>query len=276
MNPRFTKIAEGLAGAEGPVFNTQGSFFMVVPYEGLIVQVTEDGQVHEFANTGGIPAGLQCDKEDNLWVADMALGILRVSPEGEVEHVVSTYEGTPMRGCNDCYFDSKGNLYVTAPAGSDAETPVGELYCLTASREVFRLDGGFRFCNGVVVSADDRQLIVAETRTKSLWIYDIEAPGVATHKRLWAKVPGEHVGGPDGMDFDEVGNLLVTNHGGGAIEVFGPDGRWLESIETPFDKPSNVHFGGDDDRWVYVTEHTNDALWKFHWRHKGQAQYCVR
>lgn len=276
MKPEFTMIAKDLSGAEGPVFDLHGNFYMVVPWEGLIVRVTDDGAVSQFANTGGIPAGLQCDRRNNLWVADMKLGILKVSPAGEIEPVVSTYEGAPIRGCNDCYFDSRGNLYFTAPAGSDAETPVGELFCRTAAGEVQRLDGGFRFCNGIAVTADDRRLIVAETRTKALWAYDIEAPGVVTSKRLWATLPGDHAGGPDGIEFDEAGHLLATNHGGSAIEVYAPDGRWLESIETPFAKPSNLHFGGEDGRWCYVTEHTNDGLWKFRWRHAGQPQYCAR
>ena len=83
-------------------------------------------------------------------------------------------------------------------------------------------------------------------------------------------------GGPDGIDFDEAGNLLATNIGASAIEVYAPDGSWLQSIETPFARPSNVHFGGPDGRWVYVTEHTNNALWKFHWIRRGQPQYCQR
>jgi gluconolactonase len=276
MKPEFTFIAKGLDGAEGPVFDTQGRFYMVVPWEGRVVRVTDDGTITDFANTGGIPAGLQCDKDDNLWLADMKLGILRISPAGAIEPVVSTFDGRPIRGCNDCSFDSQGNLYFTAPAGSDAQTPVGEVFCRKADGEVVRLDSGYRFCNGIAVTADDRGLIVAETRVQALWWFDVLAPGVVANRRLWAKLPGGPEGGPDGIDFDEAGNLLSTNIRNGALEVYAPDGTWLESIETPFASPSNLHFGGDDGRWVYVTEHTNNALWKFHWVRRGQAQYCCR
>src|SRR4030042_6297813 len=129
MKTEFTLIVKGLPGAEGPVFDTKGNVFMVVPWEGRIVKVAEDGKVSDLANTGGVPAGLQCDKEDNLWVADMKLGIFKVTPAGKLEHVVATYQGAPIRGCNDCAFDSQGNLYVTAPAGSGPDQPVGELFC---------------------------------------------------------------------------------------------------------------------------------------------------
>jgi gluconolactonase len=276
MQTEFVKIAQDLPGAEGPCFDTQCRFYMVVPDRGQLVRVAQDGQVSEFANTGGIPAGLQCDPDDNLWVADMKLGILKVTAQGQIEHVVAEYGGGPMRGCNDCAFDSQGNLYFTAPAGSNAQTPEGEIYCLARDGRVTRLDGGFQFCNGIAVTADDRTLIVAETMTRSLWAYDIVEPGVVAHKRLWSRMPNEQGLGPDGMDFDEAGYLLVAYWGGSAIEVYDPQGHWVDGVVTPFAAPSNVHFGGPDGRWVYVTEHTNNALWKFHWVRQGQPQYCAR
>ncbi len=276
MKTEFFKIADDLPGAEGPVFDSEGNFFMVIPDRGQVVRVTEDGRVAELANTGGIPAGLQCDSAGNLWLADMKLGILKVSPSGQVEHIVAEYGGQPMRGCNDCAFDTQGNLYCTAPAGSGAQAPVGEIYCLLHDGSMTRLDGGFQFCNGIAVTADDRTLIVAETMTRSLWAYDITTPGVVHNKRLWAKMPNDLGLGPDGMDFDEEGYLLVAHWGGAAIEVYDPQGHWVDGVITPFAAPSNVHFGGLDGQWVYVTEHTNNALWKFHWVRRGQPQYCER
>jgi len=274
MKRDFTLIARDIPGAEGPVFDRQGRFFMVAPDRGQLVQVTELGEVSEFANTGGIPAGCQCDRENFLWIADMKWGILKVSPQGQVLPVVTEFEGRPMRGCNDCAFDSQGHLYVTAPAGSSDQEPVGEIYCRTADGQVRRLDGGYRFCNGIAVTADDATLMVAETFTKCLWAFDIVAPGQVAHKRLWATLPGDHFGGPDGMDFDSEGNLLVANWGGSSIDVFSPHGRLIERVMAPFTKPSNVHFGGPDGQWVYVTEHDHNGLWKFHWDRPGQPQYC--
>lgn len=276
MTREFIPIAKDLPGAEGPVFDRNGRFFMVAPYQGRVVRVTEAGEVIDLANTGGIPAGLQCDRDNYLWLADMKLGILRISPQGEIEHVVREFAGAPIRGCNDCAFDSQGNLYFSAPAGSGPDKPEGEAFCRLADGTVIRLDGGFQFSNGVAVTYDDRTLIVAETFTKLLWRYDIIAPGQVTNKRVWGKLPGDKPGGPDGMDFDEAGYLLVTHWKGGKIDVFAPSGEWVESIETPFDKPANVHFGGEDGQWVYVTEHDTNGLWKFHWDRKGQPQYCIR
>jgi gluconolactonase len=269
MERDFTLIAEGIAGAEGPVFDRAGRLFVVEPNRGSVLQILDDGKTREHANTGGIPAGLAVDAQDHLWVADMRLGLLRISPDGDVEHVLREFEGKPMRGCNDLTLDAEGNIYCTAPAGSNAQNAVGEVYCRLASAEVIRLDQGFAFCNGIALSADGKVLIVAETFTKTLWAYDLAAPGHIASRRRWATLRGDHAGGPDGIDFDVEGSLLATNWGGGTIEVFDRAGERTDVIPLPFAQPSNLHFGGADGRDLYVTEHTNNAVWKTRWRHAG-------
>jgi sugar lactone lactonase YvrE len=49
----------------------------------------------------------------------MERGILRVCGHGSVVAEVAEFEGKPIRGCNDLAFDSEGDLYFTAPAGSN-------------------------------------------------------------------------------------------------------------------------------------------------------------
>jgi len=271
MKPPFVQIARDIPGAEGPCFDLEGRFFMVCPGRGQILQVDLDsGSAREHANTGGVPAGLACDRENRLWVADMKLGILRVSPEGRIEDVVRTFEGQPIRGCNDLAFDGRGTVYFSAPAGSSAEKPVGEAYCRRADGTVLRIDAGYAFSNGVAVRADDSELIVAETRPKALWAFGLAPDGSIGPKHRFATLPGKHRGGPDGMDFDVEGNLLAANWGGGTIDIFAPNGVLIERLEAPFDKPSNVHFGGADRCDLYVTEHTTNGLWRTRWRYPGQ------
>ena len=80
--------------------------------------------------------------------------------------------------------------------------------------------------------------------------------------------------GPDGMDFDEHNNLIVAHHNFEHLEVFRPKGGSpFLRVKCPFIKPSNVHFKPGANT-VYITEHTNNALWMFEWRHKGKKQYC--
>ncbi|XP_041358416.1 diisopropyl-fluorophosphatase-like isoform X2 [Gigantopelta aegis] len=299
VEPQFSKIVEGLRGAEGPVFDNHGQFFMVAPevekdgkYAGQILKVDlETGKTTILCEPsvdgfGGIPAGCQCDHEGNLWVADMRLGIIKVTQKGEMTQICTKdSEGRTMQGCNDCAFDYHGNLWVTAPAGEIAphpyrrsnEEPFGSIYCVTNQGVVVKIDTGFLFPNGIAVLHDDdgcpKTLIVAETPTKRLWGFDIVGSGRVDNKRIWGQLSGDFRG-PDGIDFDKHNNLLVTYQRSGSIEVFPPGGGWpVKSIRCPFTCPSNLHFRPGS-RDVYVTEHQYDGLWRFEWECGGKPQMC--
>jgi gluconolactonase len=270
MSYNFHKIVDGIPGAEGPVFDLLDRLFVVSPTNGEVLLIDENnGNTCVHAQTNGIPAGLQVDGQNNLWVADMKHGIFKITPHGELTHAVDSYAQASIRGCNDCAFDQSGNLYFSAPAGSNAEQCVGEVYCLKRDGTVALLDDGYAFSNGLAVSADQTLLVVAETFTKKLWGYEIQQSGQVSNKREFATLPGDHGGGPDGMDFDIEGNLLVANWGGSSIEVFDTSGLLIERIATPFEKPSNLHFGGDDGCTLIITEHTHDAVWRTRWRQPG-------
>ncbi|GAB1603366.1 diisopropyl-fluorophosphatase-like [Argonauta hians] len=297
--PIFSQVAADILGSEGPVFDKDGNFFVVAP------EVEKDGKPAgqilcvnlnvnqtcilcepEINGYGGIPAGCQFDRSDNLFVADMRLGLLKVKLDGTYSQVATCdSDGKQMQGCNDCAFDYQGNLWITAPAGEIApapytrsmEDPFGSVYCYTGGKMV-KIDTGIRFPNGIAVlhlnDGRPQKLIVAETPTKLLWSYDIESPGKVSNKKIWAYIPGDHEGGADGMDFDEENNLLVANWGSGHIEVFSPEGgQPIHRIKCPFMKPSNLHFEPHS-KTIYITEHENHAVWKFNWKRNGKMQFC--
>jgi gluconolactonase len=269
---QFRCLLKNIKGSEGPCTTADGRIFMVHPPAGEVLEIVAE-TARVVANTGGKPAGLQLAPDGRIWISDMSLGILSTDFEGNLRDEVREFEGAPIRGCNDLYFDSKGALYFTAPAGSNATTPEGELFVRRPDGTVHRIDNDYRFCNGLAVSADDRQLIVAETFTKQLHSYEISPDGEIGNRKIWATLPGDHRVGPDGIDFDEDGNLIATNYGAGELDVFDPSGTLLKRIALPFDKPSNIHFLGPDSTELLVTEHAEQGLWVFDYGSRGQRQY---
>jgi gluconolactonase len=270
-------LARGIAGAEGPLVTRDGVIYLVAPSDGIVVRIAPGGEGEVFANTGGCPAGLQLDRDGNLWVADMVRGILRVAPDGTLFEEVTTFDGSPMRGCNDLIFDRSGNLYFTAPAGSNGKPggATGEIFFRSHEGDVVRIDGGFAFPNGIAINTTASFLVFAETFTHKLIAYDLTAPGQVRNRREWAMLPrqeGEMTGG-DGMDFDADGNLVATNYSAGTLEVFSPSAEHLRTITFPFKKCSNVHFYNGDSHRLLVTEHENHALWDFDYGCAGQMQF---
>jgi len=270
-------LVRGVAGAEGPLTTLDGNVAMVSPGEGKILCWNADEGLSEFAQTGGLPAGLQLHPDGSIWVADMRRGILRVEPNGRVGVVVGEFEGAPIRGCNDLAFDSLGNLYFTAPAGSSAAPggAVGEVFCRLVTGEVRRMANGLAFPNGLAVAPGDGLVIFAETFTHRLFALHLNAPGDAPSARIWATLPhgeNEKAGG-DGMDFDEQGHLVATNYSRGTLEIYDPQGQHMRTIALPFKKCSNVHFFPPPDTRLLVTEHENDALWLWDYGVPGSPQF---
>ncbi len=271
IEPQLEQIVIGIPGAEGPVLDRLGRLFMVCPRMGQILRI-ENRTASVHAQTGGNPAGLAIDRENHLWVADMKLGILRVTPDGQMQPILTEFDNAPLRGCNDLCFDARGNLYFTAPAGSSAENPIGEVFFRSTDGEVGQIDRNYAFSNGIAVDAAGKALIVAETMTRKLWRYSLDAPGVTRDRTHFATMPGEHPLGADGLDFDARGFLLAANWGEQSIDAFDADGILRERLMLPF-RPSNLHFGGIDRRDLYITEHTTNGLWKTTWPAGGQAEW---
>ncbi|HKB41604.1 MAG TPA: SMP-30/gluconolactonase/LRE family protein, partial [Gemmataceae bacterium] len=126
--------------------------------------------------------------------------------------------------------------------------------------------------NGVLVSADDRFLYVADNNNntlggaRKLWRFDLHRDGTVdlrSRKLLYDWGTGR---GPDGLKQDRKGRLYVA--GGlnkpnppfepakdrkGGIYVLSPDGKLLDFLPVPTDEVTNCAFGGEDLRTLYIT-----------------------
>jgi gluconolactonase len=66
--------------------------------------------------------------------------------------------------------------------------------------------------------------------------------------------------GPDGMGFSRDGRLWCTVYGEGCVAVVGLDGVVVDRIRTEGAAPTNVAFGADDERRLYVSEHQRGQI----------------
>lgn len=278
-------IASGLANVECPLVGPDGWLLNVCsvtrpdsgwPTRGGDITAThldEPGRTHVILNTStddvtGIPAAIAFGPDHALYVCDEGRrAIVRVSPEGSVEDLITEHEGKRLNGPNDLSFAEDGSLYFTDPWGSSPRAPIAGVYGVSPTGDTSLIDDGMEFTNGIVVDGD--RLLVAETYPRAVWHYDIVRPGHATGKRLFCELPTvddppllpaavreaigvDHVVGPDGMCLDEMSNLYVANYGAGGVYVYDADGELLERIATPGDLPTNTCFGGSDLETLFV------------------------
>jgi sugar lactone lactonase YvrE len=127
---------------------------------------------------------------------------------------------------NEIVVDGRGNIYVngmsTDAAGPQGFGP-GVIALVTADGSARQVAGEIAFPNGMVVTPDNRTLIIAESFAGQLTAFDIAADGSLSNRRVWAKVPGDGIcldadGAVWCQSFEEGSQGAVTRvRGGGEV-----------------------------------------------------------
>jgi gluconolactonase len=105
--------------------------------------------------------------------------------------------------------------------------------------------------NGLCFSQDEKLLYVNCSRERVIRVYDVKPGGTLGKARLFHQYTGPERGVPDGIKCDVEGNVYCTAPGG--IYVHDTSGKVLARIKTPGHHPTNIAWGDDDWRSLYIT-----------------------
>ena len=264
-------VVSGFQTLEGPAYDREGNLFFVNWDLSSVVKLTPEGDVSEFFNTGGIPAGLAFHPDGSLYVADEGEnihGILRITTDGKSEILANEFEGVPLNGANDLVFDRNGVLYFSDPWGSSDEVPIGGFYRLFPGGKLEQIASGLAFPNGVAINADESAIYLAETYKNRILRFALNADGSVGPMEHWANT--ETPSGADGMAFDANGDLYVAHFNAARVDIFNPSGTLVETIAVPGSKPTNVAFGGKENKTLMITECESQTLYKVELNVAGQ------
>lgn len=246
-------------GIEGPAVDRKGAIYAVnYARQGTIGRTTPGGRTRVYVELpeGSIGNGIRFDPAGVMYVADYTKhNVLRVDPRTKKISVLA--HEPRMNQPNDLAIAEDGTLYASDPNWKES---TGQLWRIDPDGTVTRLAEGMGTTNGIEVSPDGRTLYVNESVQRNIWAFDITPNRTLTNKRLLIRFP-DH--GFDGMRCDVEGNLYVTGHGKGVVAVVSPDGKVLREIDVLGKRPSNLCFGGEDGRTVYVTEVDHQRLVQF-------------
>ncbi|HEV2923988.1 MAG TPA: SMP-30/gluconolactonase/LRE family protein [Solirubrobacteraceae bacterium] len=224
------------------------------------------------------------------WLADGRLLIvsasdrrlLRLEADGSlVTHAdLAGLSGFPW---NEIVVDGRDNAYVNNIGfdfSPDAQPGPGSLALVTADGSTRQVADDVAFPNGMVVTADNSTLILAESYANRLTAFDVAADGSLSNRRTWAAL-GDGV--PDGICLDrdnavwyadvpnkrcvrvrEGGEVLQTielDRGCFACMLGGPDNSTLFMVAREWSGPASAADGSRTGQVLSVEAPVPGAGW---------------
>lgn len=239
-------LLDGLAYVESPRWH-DGRLWFAHWGTGEIVAVDLDGHSEV---TGHGPAGLGWTID---WLPDGRLlvtgkELLRREPDGSmVQH--ADLSGIAPLGCNDIVVDGRGNIYVTSinfEYLAGAKPTSGLIALVTPDGSARQVAGDLSFPNGMVVTPDNKTLIISESFTGRLLAFDIEADGTLSNRRVWAEALG-----PDAICMDVEGAIWTGTKTAGAVVRVREGGEVLQRIDVGR-AVLGVMLGGPDRKTLFL------------------------
>lgn len=248
------RISTGHTFTEGPAWHPDGYLLFSDIPEFKVHKVAADGEVSVWWDNSGGTNGIYCTADGVTYCCQNRIGKLaKVVDQPDMAVVLADdYKGTALNSPNDLAIDPDGGLYFTDPVYGRKNPPqsVQGVYYISGDGELSRVIDDLPRPNGILVSNDGRRLIVANPNEREIVQYRITGPGQLSEGEVI--FTGDETldgNGPDGMCFDQRGNLYATYK---TTVVLSDAGDVVGRIETE-KKPSNCTFGGADGKSLYIT-----------------------
>jgi gluconolactonase len=198
---------------------------------------------------------------------------------GAIEVLTDRFDGAQYNAPNDIAVRTNGQIFFTDPCYGDRATMQmshESVYRIDPDGHVTRVisQPDIQRPNGIALSPDESTLYLVDScpvigGNRKIWAFDLAPGGTVSRQRVvFDFAPGR---GGDGMAVDRQGNLYVaagiirprgpheTTEVPPGIFVISPAGALLGRLPIPEDVLTNVTFGGDDLRTLYIT--AGRTLW---------------
>ena len=273
-----------------------GSIVLVEIARGTLSRVSEEGEITVIAELGGGPNGAAIGSDGHCYVcnnggfnwierpgrlypgdqADDYTGgrIEKVDlTTGEFETVIDGVDGNRLCGPNDIVFDATGGFWFTDHGKNRARSRdrTGVFYANADLSEVNEVIFPLEAPNGIGLSADERELYVAETPTGRLWGFPLQSPGVIGGPRADRPDGGRVIRSRnaycmfDSLAVDSEGGVCVATLIDGGITTLYPSGEEPKFISLPDRLTTNICFGGADLKTAYITLSSTGQLISIPW-----------
>ncbi|MDA8137445.1 MAG: SMP-30/gluconolactonase/LRE family protein [Desulfobacteraceae bacterium] len=255
-------MGHGLIRPEGVMALDDGSLY-TADARGQCAHIHPYGRTEYFGDLGGAPNGVCLDTTGRCIVANIGNGqVQAVTRDGRHEVLLTHADGRRMRAPNFPFVDSQDRLWVSNSTEIDdidsvlrQPRPDGSVVLIAGGRARIVADGIY-FANGLTLDQEEKYLYVAQTMRRNILRYRILDDGALGPTEVFGPDPLAHLGYPDGIAFDEAGNLWVTFPAWNVIGYLTPIGQLVvvldDSRRQVLQRPSNICFGGPERKTAYI------------------------
>jgi sugar lactone lactonase YvrE len=244
---RLTPLLDGGRYFEAPRWHDHW-LWLVDNVARTLLSVTPAGTAEIACTLEGMPAGLGFLPSGEAVVTDMhGRSLVRCAGGPPVVHAdLSGLAGT----LDDMTVDKVGRAYV-GDLGFDLKSgiksgPYGRIILVEAGREPRVVADGLNFPNGIAISDDGRQLVVAETNGDCLARFHIRADGSLEFDRRFGQFRA-----PDGICMDRDQAVWVSLLDENSFVRVAPDGHVLDRISVPGRRGVACVLGGEDRKTLF-------------------------
>jgi sugar lactone lactonase YvrE len=244
---RLTPLLEGGRYFEAPRWHDH-RLWLVDSVARTLISVTPTGTAEIACALNGMPAGLGFLPSGEAVVTDMhGRSLIRCAGGAPVVDVdLSALSGT----IDDMIVDKVGRTYV-GDLGFDLKSgikngPYGRIILVEVGREPRVVADGLNFPNGIAISDDGRQLVVAETNGDCLASFHIRADGSLEFDRRFGQFRA-----PDGICMDRDQAVWVSLLDENSFVRVAPDGHVLDRISVSGRRGVACVLGGEDRKTLF-------------------------
>jgi gluconolactonase len=258
-----TVLLGAAAYPEGPLW--RDGKLLYVEYTGPGVKLWDGKRVTDFwQGTHCGASGLIDYRDGHILVACYdANTIVELDKGGrQVRAIDRDSGGKPFVGPNDFAADERGGIYVSASGVYDLQAPIsGTILYLSAGGGLLEVANLIHYSNGLTLSKDGRQLLVAEMLAGRILSFPVKADGTLGPRTVWARLRDlapptaqeDAFNGPDGLKLGPDGNYYIAQNGSGRVLVVSEGRKLVRIITVPTPYVTNVNFGADGANTLYIT-----------------------
>ena len=255
-----TLVSDNLLFLEGPTWSSQDNAFYFSEMNFASSQALgPDSTIYKLVLPNTLTTYLKHSGTNGLYAKGESLYTLNHSTQSLSKIniksktntvIVNKFDGLSFSSPNDMTMHKNGDIFFTDPNWQLGERTqqmsYTGVYKLSNTGVLSLIDATLEKPNGVALSPDQRTLYVGDFSNR-VSKYTIDENGDILPREDFIKVTS-----PDGIKVDSAGNIYISSHSKGVINIYTPRGSLIDKIELG-PNVTNLAFGGKNRKTLLIT-----------------------